>query len=279
MSKVLIVDDDPMIIAGLQAMLDWNGFECESAQDRDSAEARIASQYFPVILADLRMRSEEDGLHLLASIQRLSPRSRVATITGFADAAMIESLRERGAALVLQKPVEESELLAALGAMLTSIEEAESGSNGDDDSLYEDTIKTLRRIAGGRYGFPAEDTEELIQEAWLLFLQKRGAVRSPRTWLSGTIANLCRREIERRYRDRERLGDFVEHAVESPLDDVLSIRQGLAKLDGRSRTLCTMIAMEQHSYEEVSRAIEMPLGSIGPLYQRAKTRLRTTLAA
>lgn len=276
MSIVFIVDDDPMIVAALEAMLESNGYETAAANDLSSATERISREFFPLILADLRMHEDDDGLRLIEAVRRISPRSQVATITGFADAAMRERLREGGAALVLQKPVAESELLAALGDMLSSIERADAAAS-DDDALFAQTHRTLRRIAAGRYGFNAADTEELIQETWLLFLEKRAGVRVPRTWLSGTVANLCRREIDRRVRDREQAADQVDASFTPAHDEALALRQGLERIDERSRSLCVMLAMEQRSYDDVSREIDIPLGSVGPLYQRAKARLRAAL--
>jgi DNA-directed RNA polymerase specialized sigma24 family protein len=42
--------------------------------------------------------------------------------------------------------------------------------------------------------------------------------------------------------------------------------------------LCELIGLEQCSYEEVSAAAGLPLGSIGPLYIRAKNKLRAAVA-
>ena len=277
MSKILVVDDEPAVVAGIQAVLELHSIESEGAWDCDSAEALIASEFFPVILADLRMRSEDDGFRLLDAVRRISPRSRVATMTAYADEATVARLRERGAALVLRKPLLEDELMAALQEMLAIVEEAEA-AHADDDTLYAATVKTLHAISRGRFGFPAEDAEELVQETWLLYLEKRGSVRTPRTWLSGTIANLCRQEIDRRTRTRARSGEMPEPTVTPADDSVLAVHQALARLDDRSRTLCTLIGLEQRSYEEVSAAANLPIGSVGPLYQRAKEKLRQAMS-
>ncbi len=277
MSRILVVDDEPAIVAGIQAVLDLHDLESEGAWDCESAEKLIAGEFFPVILADLRMRGEDDGLRLLDAVQRISPRSRVATMTGYADEAMVARLRERGAALVLHKPLLEEELMAALQEMLQAVEAAEA-EHVDDASLYEATLDTLQAISRGRFGFPAEDAEELVQETWLLYLEKRQAIRTPRTWLSGTIANLCRQEIERRTRSRARAAEMPEPAFTPADDTVLAMHQALARLDDRSRALCTMIGLEQRSYEEVSVAANLPIGSIGPMYLRAKERLRQAIA-
>lgn len=274
MSKIFVVDDEPFIVAAIQAMLDMNGYESESAPDCVTAEERIAEEFFPIILSDLRMRGDDDGFHLLDAVQRLSPRSRVATLTGYADPETVKHLHARGATLVLSKPFTEEQLMAAISEMLQVVEKAEAEAGHSDEELYQATAKTLKRVARVRFGFPAADAEELVQEAWLLFLEKRNAVRTPRTWLTGTVANLCRQEIARRCLAREREAEPQERGALPSSDAVLSIRQALSRVDERSRTLCTMIGMEQHSYEEVSRAAGIPLGSVGPLYMRAKARLR-----
>ena len=263
-----------MIVDGVRLLLDVNGIESEGASCVDEAEARIAEEFFPIILSDLRMRGADDGFRILEAVQRLSPRSRVAAMTGYADAAMETRLRERGAHLVLRKPLLEDELMAALGEMLAAIEAAA----GDDlDALYTSTVGTLQAIARGRFGFPTEDAQELIQETWLLYLEKRREVRIPRPWLSGTIANLCRQEIQRRTRERQRNVPVPIIEVQRNDDDVLTIHQALARLDERSRMLCTTIGLEQRSYDEVSASAAIPLGSVGPLYMRAKERLRNAL--
>jgi RNA polymerase sigma factor (sigma-70 family) len=276
-SKILVVDDEPTIVEGVRMVLELNGIDSEGASNCDEAEARIAAEFFPIVLSDLRMRGTDDGFRLIDAVRRISPRSRVAAMTGYADAATVARLRERGAHLVLRKPLLEEELMTALREMLAAIEAAEAERGDDLDALYADTVGTLQAIARGRFGFPSEDAQELIQETWLLYLEKRRGVHTPKSWLSGTIANLCRQEIQRRVRERGRNVDFPIIEVERNDDDVLAVHQALAKLDERSRMLCTTIGLEQRSYDEVSAAAAIPLGSIGPLYMRAKEQLRNAL--
>ena len=267
-----------MIVAGVTMMLDVHDLPNEGACDAETAEAMIGREFFPVILADLRLRTEEEGMQLLDAIRRLSPRSRVATMTGYADADTERRLRERGAELVLLKPLEEEVLIAALRDMLAAVEAAGEEHGEDLDSLYLATRKVLYAVSRKRYGFTQDETEELIQEAWLLFLEKKNGVRTPKAWLTGTIANLCRQEIERRHRERSRSGEMIEVPVVPRNDSTLVLEQGLARLDDRSRALCRLIGIEQRSYEEVSATTGLPLGSIGPLYIRAKKKLREAVA-
>jgi RNA polymerase sigma factor (sigma-70 family) len=275
MRKILVVDDDPHVLEALTELLDLEDLRPAAAADCATAEAMVASHFFPVILADIRLRTDAEGLRLLESIRRLSPRSRVASMTGSATADVEARARELGALLVLQKPFDDAALLAALREMLAEVERAE---DDDLEVVYVKSIAALRAIARGRYRFPAADAEELIQETWCLFLEKRRAVREPRAWLSGTIANLCRQEIERRSRERARAADEMPQLPVFVMEDeVLAVRQALARLDERSRALCEMLGMERRSYEEVSAAAGIPIGSIGPLFMRAKEKLRRAL--
>jgi RNA polymerase sigma factor (sigma-70 family) len=277
-SKILVVDDEPLIVAGVQALLEVNGLESEGASDCDEAEALMGQQFFPIILSDLRMRNDDDGFRLLEAVKRISPKSRVATMTAYADLETEKRLRERGSQLVLRKPVPEAELMAALREMLATVEAAEAETSDEDlETLYTTTLNSLQAISRGRYGFDTEDAKELVQEAWLLYLEKRRGVRTPKAWLSGTIANLCRQEIDRRMKDRSRNVEVPVIEVERNDDDIIAVHQAMAKLDDKSRLLCRLVGLEQRSYDEVSIAASIPLGSVGPLYMRAKEKLRKAL--
>ena len=274
--RVLVVDDDALIVEGLTTFFEMESIDAAGALDRESAEELIRNDFFAVVLADLRLRTEEDGLRLLGEVRRLSPRSRVATLTGHADAAMEERLRELGSTLVLRKPMPVHEIVAIVRQMLAECEQL------DDDiaEAYETATPILRSIAMRRYRLDPEDADDLVQEAWLLFLERRHRVRAPRAWLSGTVANLCRRAIQSRCRDRELGGEMLSEPFQTPATEMrLAVRQALARVDERTRTLCELIAVEQLSYEEVSRKLSMPIGSVGPLYIRARARLRKALHA
>src|SRR5258705_94153 len=112
MERVLVIDDDPFVVRETAALLEAEGLTVATALDCQSAEEMIRAEFFPVILADLRVHSEEDGLNLLEQIRALSPRSAVATITGQADEVLTMRLRDLGARTVLLKPVDPEVMIA-----------------------------------------------------------------------------------------------------------------------------------------------------------------------
>ena len=276
MTRILVVDDDPVIVDGLLALLRDELFDAAGALDRESAEAALAAEFFPIVLADLRLRSEQEGWLLLDGIARISPKSRIASMTGYATEEIERELRARGAALVLHKPIEISDIVALLRDMVTAIEAAASD---DLDAVYRQSYAALAGMARKRYGLGADETQDVLHEAWCLFLEKRESVRSPKAWLSGTVVNLCRRWIEDRCRWR---GPDIEHFDRADgVDTEMSLvaRDALARIDARSRALCQLIAVEGRRYDEVSAALRIPIGSVGPLYMRAKKKMRDVLAS
>lgn len=291
MNQVLVVDDESAITEGLLALFQLEEIDAAGALDRESAEALIASNFYPVILADLRLETEADGLKLLDSIQRMSPRSRVASFTAFATPEVEAELLRRGSSIVLRKPMEFDEIIAVVGEMLAEIQreaeaqEARTGQPLDAAALYKDVQRVLYSIPQKRFGFSSEESAELVQEAWCLFMQKRDTIQMAKPWLAGTIVNLCKQQIHSITRRRETTRQMSSETAEvagfhgASHETTLMVRQALGRLDERSRKLCVLIGMEGWSYEEVSLELDLPIGSVGPLYIRAKARMRKMLSA
>ncbi len=290
MTRILVVDDETAVTDGLTTLFRLEHFDAVGAYDREAAEKAMDGEFYPVILADFRLKTEAEGLLLLDAIRRMSPRSRVASLTAFATPALEDELKSHGSAVVLHKPMEFAEILAVVGELLATIEaeaeaqQARSEGALDLAALYETVQKVLFAIPQRRYGLTVEQTDEVVQEAWALFLEKKETVRSPGPWLAGTVVNLARQTVQRRVRLAETSIDDPEEGIAvSPCAsagtlETLIVRQALGRVDERTRLLCTLIGMEGRSYGEVGEILGLPIGSVGPLYIRAKSRLRKTMA-
>jgi len=281
--QVLVVDDEHAIVLGLTSLLALEDIESAGAFSRLSAEAMMKGTFYSVILADIRLNTEEEGLELLDYIQRLSPQSRVLSMTGYATPELEREVLARGSTSVIRKPASNGQILKAITDLLAEIEKAAAEQTVlDVAQLQVHMRKILFSIAQRRYGLMLEEAEDVVQEAWLLFLGRRGVIRTAPGWLAGTVANLCRRHIDRSIRSRKRFAD--DDGIENMTDGRarnpeagIAMRQALAGLDVNSRTLCTLIAIEGYAYDEVSSQTGLPLGSVGPMYMRAKKKLRLAL--
>jgi RNA polymerase sigma factor (sigma-70 family) len=276
MTKILVVDDDPAIVEGLVELLRIESFDATGALDRETAEEAMAAEFYPIVLADLRLRSEAEGWLLLDAIARISPKSRIASMTGYATDDIERKLLARGAALVLRKPMEITQIVALMREMVVALEAA---AGEDLEDVYRQSFVALTGMARRRYGLGAEDAQDVLQEAWCLFLEKRASVRTPKAWLSGTVVNLCRRWIEDRVRWRGPDIDSFDRADGGNMETALVARDAMARVDARTRQLCQLIAVEGLRYDEVSDAMQIPMGSVGPLYMRAKKKMRDVLTS
>jgi CheY-like chemotaxis protein len=71
--RVLLVDDDELVIEVLTQVLEHYGFEVSSAQTVNHALALIASQTFDVLVSDLHIPQSGDGLTVVSAMRHSSP--------------------------------------------------------------------------------------------------------------------------------------------------------------------------------------------------------------
>ena len=113
--RVLIVEDDPAILANLSRFMRLEGFEVITA--RNGAEALHAALRLKphLVLSDLVM-PEMDGESLLAALRAEGATASVPVIflTASADRAQRDAKLELGAADYLVKPLDLKDLLAAI---------------------------------------------------------------------------------------------------------------------------------------------------------------------
>ncbi|MFH1879272.1 MAG: response regulator, partial [Bacillota bacterium] len=74
--KILLVDDEPLIVKGLQYSLEQEGFEIESAADGEEALAKFFAGKYDFILLDV-MLPKLDGITVC---QRIREHSNVPII-------------------------------------------------------------------------------------------------------------------------------------------------------------------------------------------------------
>jgi DNA-binding NtrC family response regulator len=79
-----MVDDEPQVAEVLRAILEFEGFEVETAGNGKQALDRITSvDRFDLIITDMKM-PEMDGLELLRQVQKLSKDLPVIVLTAYA---------------------------------------------------------------------------------------------------------------------------------------------------------------------------------------------------
>jgi DNA-binding response OmpR family regulator len=162
-SRILIVDDEPLLVKGLKYSLEQDGYLIESASDGREALNKYESQKYDLIILDL-MLPEIDGLEVCQRIREKSDTPIIMLTAKGEDMNKILGL-EYGADDYMTKPFNILELKARVKAILRR--SATKNSNLSDQIMYVDDfiINTLGRkviINGKEVGLTAKEFDLLI---------------------------------------------------------------------------------------------------------------------
>lgn len=118
MASVLIVDDEPNIRRMVGALLGTEGYDVRDASDGATGVARARESEPDVVLLDLMMPGNLDGLATLAQLRETVPDVPVVMMSGRAGLADAVKATKLGAFNFLEKPLSPESVLLALGAAL-----------------------------------------------------------------------------------------------------------------------------------------------------------------
>jgi signal transduction histidine kinase len=111
--RILLVDDERNVLTTFKAILVQEGYDVDSSSDGSSAMQRVRQHSYDLVLTDLKMPGD-DGLAVLGEVKKCSPDTVTVMMTGYGSVdSAIEALK-LGAYEYLLKPVDVSELKAAV---------------------------------------------------------------------------------------------------------------------------------------------------------------------
>lgn len=113
--RVLIVEDDPAVLAVCLDMLQRLGYHCEVAVDAAGALAKLAERRFDLLFSDVVMPGGVNGIELARRATSACPGLRVLLTSGYVGEAALADLHEFE---VIEKPYEHAELAARLRGIL-----------------------------------------------------------------------------------------------------------------------------------------------------------------
>ena len=115
--RILVVDDERALCAGLQEALLREGYAVDTANDGAAGMRRIEEQLYNLVLTDVRM-PQLDGLALLRAARKKSVDTQFIVMTAFGTVEnAVEAMRE-GAYDYVTKPVDLKRLRALVGKAL-----------------------------------------------------------------------------------------------------------------------------------------------------------------
>lgn len=150
------------------------------------------------------------------------------------------------------------------------------------DGELERHIPAMRRFAWSLTR-DQDKADDLVQDALLRAVSRWAQIRNPasvRPWLFQILYNTFRAGFRRRHGEElaMSLDSIAQHpaVIPDPEDRMLlrSALGALARLPEEQRAVLELVAIEGLSYEEVSRIIDVPLGTVMSRLSRARGKLR-----
>ena len=121
MYKLLLVDDDLLILRSISAALEQEGYHVATAANGEEALAMLDQAHFDLVLTDLVM-DPVDGMEVLKQVKAKAPDCIVIILTGYGDLmSAIEALRFDADDYLL-KPCEPEELSFRISSCLEKAE-------------------------------------------------------------------------------------------------------------------------------------------------------------
>src|SRR5581483_1794601 len=113
--SVLIVDDEVEIRESLQALLELEGYDVQTADDGEEGLNRIAEHPFDLVLLDYALPGR-NGMEILQDIRSHDPLLSVIMITAYGTVENAVNAMQAGATNFIQKPWDNEKLLADVRA-------------------------------------------------------------------------------------------------------------------------------------------------------------------
>lgn len=170
--KVLVLDDEPSIIALLQRYLRTKGYFVQSASDGRVGVQMAAREQPDIVLLDI-MLPGKDGLEVLSEIKTRNPDTVVIMISGVESEVVAKRALEMGAYSYITKPLD----LDTVGRRLEEVAEAKSlasaaGKGGTETLLVVDDDEPVRSYMA-----------QLLKQSGYTVLSAAGAKEALRLYL------------------------------------------------------------------------------------------------
>jgi sigma-B regulation protein RsbU (phosphoserine phosphatase) len=130
--RTLIADDQPDVLEALHLLLKREGYQIEAVNSPKAVLERLHDREYDVLLMDLNYAldttSGQEGLDLLARVQKLDSTLPVVVMTAWGSIRLAVEAMQRGAADFVEKPWDNSKLLSTLRTQIESRNERRSGA-------------------------------------------------------------------------------------------------------------------------------------------------------
>ena len=113
-ARLLLVDDDETVLTGLGTVLEAQGYSVTTASSVIEALQHIASESFDVLLSDLHMPGDGDGLIVVGVMRHANPKAVTLLLSANPDMTKATAAMLRQVDDIVTKPVKAGAILQAI---------------------------------------------------------------------------------------------------------------------------------------------------------------------
>jgi DNA-binding NtrC family response regulator len=128
--KILVVDDDAIVIKSCRRILEAEGFEVTSVPSADEALEKIKYYEFDLLLMDVKM-PKHDGIFLMREIKKNWPDIPIIVMSGYPTPETIADVLKLGATQFIPKPFRPDELVKSVRQVIQKTPRKKSSPAGD----------------------------------------------------------------------------------------------------------------------------------------------------
>ncbi len=129
--KILVVDDDAIVIKSCTRILETEGFETSTVHGAEEALEIVKKENFDLLLIDVKM-PKRDGLFLMKEIRKDFPDIPVIVMSGYSTPETVAAVYKSGANKFIAKPFRPDELLKLIRQVMQK-HRADSARSSDPD--------------------------------------------------------------------------------------------------------------------------------------------------
>ncbi|MGE4537736.1 MAG: response regulator [Desulfovibrio sp.] len=118
--RILILDDEPIVVKRLKPAFQKAGYDVETFTESESALARFAEAPADIVITDLKMDGL-DGMGFLEKVKAVSPTVGCIVITGFATLETAKESFHKGAFDFVAKPFKLADILDVVRRLETTL--------------------------------------------------------------------------------------------------------------------------------------------------------------
>ncbi len=205
MYKVVIVDDEPVIVEGLTRSIKWEKYNCEVVATAGSGEEGMAlfEKIRPdIVFSDIRM-PHMDGLSMIAAVRSQYPDMEISILTGFQDFEYARQAIRLGVTRFLVKPSKMDELQEAVESMVQNLQAKGILPDKTQSTDKKETKGTAEKANAG-------EAEETLTAA-----ETHMAEEPENNEASSFLVNNALKYMEEHYREKLKLQDVADQVYVS----------------------------------------------------------------